>query len=612
VTSPHLFISLGTSPAVVPEAFLLPEVEFAAVHAITTKNTSIAELTQWFAERAPEVPLEVTRVAGFSDFRSEADHEGFEEVLYRWLLESGVPPEARFVCLAGGFKTMSAAMQQAAAHLGAAEVFHVICNGEPPPCEAAALDDAIASGRVHWIRLGPQPGWPQFSALEARDYPLTAIEAVGIARSVKVKPPLLRQRVQDVLERSRRVDAAWDTLAELPFQTLATWSGPELAWLRGPLNAEGDADWIQALPKLELHCHLGGFATHGVLLDAVRAGACDRDSLKAIPAPAFPQNWPCPDSTISLEEYMKLGDANGSNLLKDPGCLRRQCELLYLHLLEQRVLYAEIRCSPGNYATASRSPFTVLSEIKETFDCCRKSAMADTAIVPTVNLLIIATRRESGDFRAAIARHLALAVTAAEHWTSDDECRVVGVDLAGFESPTTRAHYFREDFSAIHRCGLALTVHAGENDDAEGIWRAVFDLNARRLGHALHLADSPELLRSVADRRIAVEMCPFANLQIKGFALMPDAAKSELRRYPLKAYLDAGIRVTLNTDNIGISSASLSDNLLLAARLCPGLTRLEILQILANGLDAAFAHAKHRSRLHAAFDKDLPRPTHSS
>ena len=221
-----------------------------------------------------------------------------------------------------------------------------------------------------------------------------------------------------------------------------------------------------------------------------------------------------------------------------------------------------------------------------------------------VNLIIIGTRQTGGGFRAGIARHLALAVTSAEHWTDEESCRVVGVDLAGFEDVTTRAHYFREEFAAVHRCGLALTVHAGENDDAEGIWRAVFDLNARRLGHALSLAESPELLQSVTDRGIGIEMCPYANFQIKGFPLPP----SQSTRYPLLDYLRRGARVSVNTDNIGISSASLTENLRLAGRLCPGLRRLDLLQLQRNAIETAFATARQRLRLHARCSQLIPRP----
>ena len=186
-------------------------------------------------------------------------------------------------------------------------------------------------------------------------------------------------------------------------------------------------------------------------------------------------------------------------------------------------------------------------------------------------------------------------------------CRVVGVDLAGYEDISTRAHYFREEFTGVHRCGLALTVHAGENDVAEGIWRAVFDLNARRLGHALHLIDSPELMRSVADRGIGVEMCPYANYQIKGFHPMPPSTGGSSRPdYPLKRYLEAGIRATVSTDNIGISGASLTDNLLLAAELCPGLTRLDVLRLQRNAIETAFLSPASRTEVLKRAESRLP------
>jgi adenosine deaminase len=181
---------------------------------------------------------------------------------------------------------------------------------------------------------------------------------------------------------------------------------------------------------------------------------------------------------------------------------------------------------------------------------------------------------------------------SVEHINAPRRCRVVGVDLAGYETIETRAAYFATEFTAIHRCGIAITAHAGENDDAEGIWQAVFKLHARRLGHALHLHRAPDLHRTVIERRIGVEMCPFANYQIKGFAPMPNRPQ-----YPLLDYLREGVPVTANTDNIGISAASLSDNLLLLPRLCPGITRLEILQLQANALDVAFVSHPERQEI---------------
>ncbi|RYD25991.1 MAG: hypothetical protein EOP86_26580, partial [Verrucomicrobiaceae bacterium] len=251
---------------------------------------------------------------------------------------------------------------------------------------------------------------------------------------------------------------------------LATWTGAQLEWLRQPLDPDSGNDraWVAGLPKIELRCHLGGFATHGESLDRVRTAADSPGTLPPPGGPALPEHWPFPPAPIGLNAYTRLGDANGSRLLKDPGCLRAQCRLLYQELLRDHVVYAEIRCSPNNYTSSGRSAWDVLGDIRAVFQECMEREPGCE-----VNLLIIATRKNGGD-RSDISRHLALAITAAQHWT--DGCRIAGVDLAGFENKDTRAALFATDFEAVHRVGLAVTVHAGENDDAEGIWQAVFKL----------------------------------------------------------------------------------------------------------------------------------------
>ncbi|QDQ42533.1 adenosine/AMP deaminase-like protein [Methylacidiphilum kamchatkense Kam1] len=219
---------------------------------------------------------------------------------------------------------------------------------------------------------------------------------------------------------------------------------------------------------------------------------------------------------------MKLGDANGSKLLKEPGCLEKQCQLLYEELCKDGVIYAEIRCSPNNYAdpTNNRSAWVILQEIREHFQkAMDKKKKENPEAFCQINLIIIADRKSPN--LSSLSRHLSLAITANQHFPLKwGNCAVVGVDLAGFESKKTRAELFSYDFTLIHRCGIAVTAHAGENDDAEGIWQAIFKLHARRLGHALSLNNSQDLLRTVVDRHIAIEMCPYANFQIKGFSPM--------------------------------------------------------------------------------------------
>lgn len=607
---PVLFISLGTTQAIVPEAFLVYDSKFSAVHVLTTENTKVDLVQNFFRTHAPNTVLTISRVADFTELNRPEDHFNFEEVLYRWIIDSGVPSVQRFICLAGGFKTMSAAMQKAAAVLGAQEVFHVLADNccqdaqsrPRPPATIEEVLQAHQAGHLHRIPLGHEGGWPQFHNARPQDYPLEKEKLSSDVFRLKCSHQNFRDHLRQIVERSHNIAGAWDRLPDLPFSILATLSQQQLHWLQQPLVPARDQAWLASLPKIELHCHLGGFATTGGALDDVRSHAKDPTRLPQIAKLDPPAGWPLPSQTISLQDYMKLGDNSGSALLRDEGCLRRQCELLYQHLLDQKVLYAEIRCSPANYATKNRSPWQVLCEIRETFQRCMEKQQQTHQPACHVNLILIATRREEGDYRAQISRHLALAITAAEHWPEQDapitpQCRVVGVDLAGYEDPTTRAHYFREEFIGVHRCGLALTVHAGENDEAEGIWRAVFDLNARRLGHALKLKDSPELMRSIAARGIGVEMCPYANYQIQNFSIPNQSDSSRTEEYPLMKYLRAGLRVSINTDNIGISAANLTDNLLLAARLCPDLTRLDILQLQRHALDMAFITPGHRCHL---------------
>jgi adenosine deaminase len=78
--------------------------------------------------------------------------------------------------------------------------------------------------------------------------------------------------------------------------------------------------------------------------------------------------------------------------------------------------------------------------------------------------------------------------------------------------------------------------------------------------------------------------------------------------YPLKRYLEAGIRVTINTDNIGISAASLTDNLLLAARMNPELSRLDLLKLQANALATAFVSHPMRNDFNNKVEISIPVP----
>lgn len=392
------------------------------------------------------------------------------------------------------------------------------------------------------------------------------------------------------------------------FEAVASFPDDYFEWLSGRLDTVADERWVRSVPKIDLHTHLGGFGmdlTHLKRLASLAADCPHTSGHAALIAslteePNQLSRNRLPDRPIGLFSYLACGDMNGTKLLRSPLALREQVRSMYASFVADGVVYAEVRCSPQNYSTTDRPAWTVLQSILDEFSACRAADEAAGRTPCRVNIIIIATRKEGGDM-SDISRHLSLAITAWDY-TRDSHARskVVGVDLAGMELKGTRPRKFAADFQAVKRCGLFVTVHAGESDDCESIWQAVNYLNADRIGHGLELVNSKDLLRVFAHRRIAVELCPYANAQVVGFE--PHVACG--RPYPLRKYLDLNIRATVNTDNIGISCANLTDNILLAADMS-GLTRAEVLKLQSNALKAAFMEKDEQSEVFEVMNQVL-------
>ena len=595
---------------IIPEAVLGYGVAFEEVHVFTTDNTQLSkhaiELHSIFQEHFSSVIFSITAAKDVALPNTTESQEYFEEALLQWYIEkAGI--ETPYICITGGTKTMPATMQQAARFFGAKDIFHLLSDTPPKdnPTTIEAVRQFVKDGKVKFISMGSEAGWESFRSITPRHLFSAAINddtlnSLWWKQKSELQP--VSKNIKYIMQSVQQA-ATGQEVKDIPFSMLRLLPPEINQWLSQPLDAGKDCMWVKALPKIDLHCHLGGFATSSPLLDLVRSAAQDNSTLKINTPPTPPEDWPLPTAPIPLKDYMHLGDANGSSLLTDPGCLAKQIELLYQHFLEQNIRYAEVRCSPDNYTTTGRPAWLVLQEIINHFQLhMEKTVSEQPEKACHVNLLIIATRKTEGDL-SSISRHLALAVTASQfNVTTTRTCTVVGVDLAGYENKDTRPAYFANDFIGVHRSGLAVTAHAGENDDAESIWQAVHQLHARRIGHALHLYQAKDLMRTMADRRIGIEMCPYANYQIKGFYPMPE---KENDIYQLRRYMQEGIPVTVNTDNIGISAASLSDNILLLAKMLPGITRLEILELIRNGIETSFSSSLSKKRLLKLMDKQV-------
>lgn len=211
-----------------------------------------------------------------------------------------------------------------------------------------------------------------------------------------------------------------------------------------------------------------------------------------------------------------------------------------------------MRCSPVNYTDEGFSEDAVYETIRDTLGEYRNEL--------TCSLIFIASRHGQID---SVIRHVELALRILRE-EENSECVQVplrGFDLAGNEGACSAAGMQKPLMPIMEQC-LHFTIHAGENHPPKSIWEAVYLLNAERIGHCLTLNENPQLMERFLDRNIVLEMCPSSNFQIIGYQDNYFEKTLDMPVYPLKEYLEMGLRVTVNTDNPGISRTDFSRELM--------------------------------------------------
>ena len=159
-----------------------------------------------------------------------------------------------------------------------------------------------------------------------------------------------------------------------------------------------------------------------------------------------------------------------------------------------------------------------------------------------------------------------------------NDSNVVGVGIGGDER-RAGPEQFREVYAHAAAHGLRLTVHAGETVGPESIWGALRELNPDRIGHGLHAIDDPELVRYLAEKQIPVEVCITSNV-MTGCCTAPE-------QHPVRRLFDAGVLVTLNTDDPDMFRTTLVREYQIAQDVF-GFSLAELSELARNSLRASF------------------------
>lgn len=317
-----------------------------------------------------------------------------------------------------------------------------------------------------------------------------------------------------------------------------------------------------SLPKIELHTHFEGCAPPAFIAGLAREKSVDLSGIfTASGGYAFRDFW----------HFLQVYEA-ATSVLQGPEDFARLASAVLQDRAEDGVIYMETFLSPdfcgGGDVGAWREYLHAIIEAAD-------AAERDFGI--TLRGIVTCIRHFGPDRARPVAR---CAAETAGDW-------LVGFGIAGDETAGAPAD-FAWPFDAAREAGLRLTAHAGEWGGPQSIRDALSALRVERIGHGVRAIEDPALVDHLAETGVVLEVCPGSNVALGVF---PDWAA-----HPVKRLRDAGVRVTLSTDDPPFFHTTLRAEY---ARMADtfGWTEADFTAINRDALDAAFCDTATRERL---------------
>jgi aminodeoxyfutalosine deaminase len=322
--------------------------------------------------------------------------------------------------------------------------------------------------------------------------------------------------------------------------------------------------FVARLPKVELHVHLVGSASVETVLELARRH----------PGSPVPSSLEALRDFYTFRDFPHFADVYGqvSALITSQEDIESLIRGVARDMAAQNVRYAEIQVSPWYFTHVNGIG---RAAVTEAMNAGRKAALAEHGL--RLGWII-----EFPGERAADAAYLTL-----DHVLSDPPQGVVGFGIGGVEQG--RAPYagiIRDVFRAAVAAGLHSIPHAGEMTGPETVWEALRFLSAERIGHGINALSDPSLVACLRERQVPIDVSPTSNVCTRQVA--------SLSEHPLPAMLEAGLLVTLNSDDPPMFGTTLT-NEYLAAATAIGLSRAQLAGLAANAVRASFLdeEAKH-------------------
>jgi len=323
---------------------------------------------------------------------------------------------------------------------------------------------------------------------------------------------------------------------------------------------------IAALAKAELHLHL-----EGSIRPLIACTLARRHGL-VLSDEEVRQRYDYANFVEFIEAFKWV-----TSLLREPRDFGLIAADLAEQLLEQKVVYAEVTLSVGVMLLRKQEPQANFEAILEATKPFEQRGLR-------LNWIFDAVRQ--------FGPEPAMQVVEAAHRCKSP--RIVAFGIGGDEL-SIRTSEFRGVYLKAADCGLHRLIHAGEIGGAEKIREATEFLGVERIGHGIAAIHDTALMDVLADRRIALEICPTSNLRTGALARQLRDDRAGLARHPMAELLRHGVPVVLSTDDPAMFHTTLNEEYQRAQEM--GLTEKELAKLVAQGFEHSFLSEDEQSRL---------------
>ncbi|MFA6244388.1 MAG: adenosine deaminase [Candidatus Hydrogenedentales bacterium] len=322
--------------------------------------------------------------------------------------------------------------------------------------------------------------------------------------------------------------------------------------------------WYDRIPKVELHVHLEGAIPHTAMFALIQKYGGDA-SVSDVPTLA--RRFEYRDFSQFIEAWSWK-----NQFLREYEDFTHIAELTARDMVMQGIRYAEVFFSPSLF-------FRRRLDVQE----ITRAVRAGLSRVPEIDIALVADLvRDYGP---------AMEMKTLAQLNEVKDLGVVGIGIGGSENEFPPAP-FCGVFEKARSFGFHTNAHAGEAAGVDSIWGAIRELQVERIGHGARAWQDPELVEYLVEHHIPLEMCPMSNVRTN--------VVESLQDHPIRKFFDAGVVVTVNTDDPKMFQTSLADEYRMLESECSW-TKAEICRLILSAIESSWLSCERKALLIAEF-----------